>query len=180
MLLRTAVSKKDYQQIHALYKSAFPIREQTPFILLKHQAQRQKGMFLMAEEDHEFLGFLHIIVYQDLVYLFFFAMDDDCRDHGYGSEALELLHKRYPGKKVLLARETLDPSSHNYEERMRRYAFYCRNGYTDLPCTITEGGITFDTMSYGGNVEPEEYNQLVRSWVGPWLAKVTPMHMKRK
>ena len=62
----------------------------------------------MIEEGEQFIGFLHVVVHSDLVYLAFFAIDEACRGKGYGSQSLQLLKQRFAGKRILVAREALD------------------------------------------------------------------------
>ncbi len=176
MKIRNAVTKTDYQNIKELYLSAFPKEERPPFFLLKHKAQKGKGTFLVIEEEEQFLGFLHIALSNDLVYLAFFAMKEESRSHGYGSQALTLLKQRYAGKKILIAREKLDPAAENYAMRVRRYGFYCRNGFTDLPCEIIEAKVHYDAMSTRP-VTPEEYNHLVKEWGSSWILHLVGLEM---
>lgn len=179
MRIRNAVSHTDYQNIKKLFLSAFPKEERPPFFLLQRKAQKGKGLFLVLEEDSQFLGFFHLVISQDLVYLAFFAMKEEARSHGYGSQALASLKQRYTGKKILIAREQLDPSAENYALRVRRYGFYCRNGFTDLPCQIIEAGVSYDAMSTA-QVQPEEYNRLVLEWGSPLLTKIVGLTMIHK
>lgn len=176
MLLRNAVSKKDYEQIKKLYVTAFPKEERAPFFLLKRKAMHQKGTFLMVEEDHVFLGFLHVILADKLLYLMFFAMQDACRNQGYGSQALHLLQERYKDKHILIAREKIDPAAKDHALRKRRRSFYQRNGFQDLPCSIIEAGVAYDSMSTGP-VSPEEYNTLMKAWSSPMLARIVGLKM---
>lgn len=177
MLIRNAVSRTDYQNIKQLFLQAFPKEERPPFFLLKNKAGKGKGTFLVIEEGKEFLGFFHLVVSDDLVYLAFFAMKAECRSHGYGSQALVQLKEHYQGRKILIAREKLDPSADNYAMRVRRYGFYCRNGFQDLPCEIIEGRVHYDAMSTA-KVKPEEYNRLVQEWGSTWLTKIVVLKMK--
>ena len=180
MQLRSELNQQDYQNIKRVYLSAFPKEERPPFFILRRSAEQKKGMFLVIEEEEQFIGFQHIVVHADLVYLAFFAVDDACRGKGYGSQSLQLLQKKYADKKILIARESLDPNTANYAQRVRRYGFYQRNGFHDIPCSIQEGGVVYDAMSANGDVRPEEYEALVKTWNGPLVRKLIGFSMYEK
>lgn len=180
MQLRSTLNKNDFQKIKKLYIDAFPPEERPPFFLIERQAKNNPGSFLVIEEGNQFVGFMILVMHQDLVYLAFFAIDDACRGKGYGSQALQLLKERYADKKILLARETLEPSADNYEQRIRRYGFYLRNGFNDIPCFITEGGVAYDAMCIHGIVHPEEYQAMIKAWSTPLLRRLIGFSMTEK
>ncbi len=179
MILEYA-KKEDIPLIKRLYVSAFPKEERPPFFLLRRGLKRQGGQLLVAKENDQFLGFAYLIGTEVLGYLFFFAMEENSRNLGYGSEVLRLLKESYCGNRLFLARETLDQSAHNYAQRLRRHGFYLRNGFVDLPCQIQEGPVVFDVMGIGGEVSAQEYADLMDTWGGKWLRKVIPMKMITK
>ena len=176
MKIRNAVTTIDYQNIKKVFLTAFPKEECPPFFLMKRKAQKRKGMLLLIEEEKQFLGFFYIIISKDLVYLAFFAMSEENRNHGYGSKALAQLKQRYEGKRILIACEKLDPSAKNYAIRVHRHNFYCRNGFIDLPCEIIEAKIHYDAMSTGP-VQPEEYDRIINEWGSTWMTHFIGLQM---
>lgn len=176
MKIRNAVTKIDDQNIKKLYLSAFPKEERPPFFLLKRKAAHGKGTFLVIEDENRFLGFVHLVIAEKLIYLAFFAMNEESRNQGYGSKVLQELKERYAGRSILIAREQLDPLAGNYAMRVRRYGFYSRNGFHDLPCQIIEANVHYDAMSTGP-VQPEDYNQIVKDWAGPVISKIIGFKM---
>ncbi len=179
MVLET-VKAKDFTKVKRLYLSAFPKEERPPFFLLRRGLRRQAGTLLVAKEQDDFLGFAYLVGTNDIGYLFFFAIDAQYRSCGYGSEVLRLLKEKYVHGRLFLARETLDPSTENYSQRLRRHDFYLRNGFADLPCQIQEGPVIFDVMGIGGQITPREYTDLMDAWGGKWLRKLIPMRMLTK
>ncbi len=176
MILATA-DRNDHSRIKGLYKSAFPAEERIPFFLLKRKARQGRAAMLAAKEENCFVGFIYLVDYRDLVYLFFFAVDPSMRGSGNGGEILRLLRERYPDKRIFLAREQLNPEADNYELRCRRREFYLRNGFTDLPCRIQEAGVVYDAMGIGGNISAREYEELITSWSGNRLRRLLGMRM---
>lgn len=179
MILEQA-RREDISQVKRLYLSAFPKEERPPFFLLRRGLKRQGGELLVAKENGKLLGFAYLVGTQSLGYLFFFAMEENCRGLGYGSEVLRLLKQRYCGKRLFLAREMLDETADNYTQRLRRHSFYLRNGFSDLTCQIQEGPVCFDVMGIGGEVSPQEYAELMDAWGGKWLRKCIPMYLISK
>ena len=160
---------EDYKDFKRLFFSAFPAEERPPYFFMKWTLKRRKGELLIAREDGCFIGFVFLVSYRDLVYLFFFAVEDGFRGRGYGSSILQLVKERYHGKRIFLAREPLDDRAENAVQRSKRRDFYLKNGFVDLPMKITEKGYRFDTMSVGGPITPADYDDLVTDWIGKVL-----------
>jgi len=164
-------------EVRALYLRAFPAEERPPFWMLKRRALQGRGELLAARQDGAFAGFAYVIGNERAAYLFYFAIADGQRGRGYGSTVLAALKERYAGKALFLARETLDEEAENYDQRVRRHAFYLRNGFCDLPLSIQEAGVTYDVMGVGGTPRPEDYESLMRAWAGPVIARLVKMEM---
>ena len=164
--------KEDFKDFKRLYMSAFPAEERHPYFLLQHFLKRKKGELLIAKDKGLFVGFAYLICYQDLAYLFFFAVEEQMRGQGYGSEILQLLKEQKKGMRIFLAREPLDSFADNAEQRIKRREFYKKNGLEDLPMNIVENNYVFDTMSIGGAVSPAEYKALVTNWCGKLFCKL--------
>jgi len=169
--------KEEFSYIGRLYKSAFPRDERAPFFMIKRKALQGKARALVAKENGIVLGFAYVICYEDLVYLFYFAVDAGRRGSGNGSRILQLLKEKYAGKRIFLAREQLDEKAGNYEERLKRHAFYLKNGFQDLPHKIREASVVYDIMGVGGVVSPEEYAALIENWCGRFIRRVVRLEI---
>ena len=167
--------KKDLDIVRKLYIRAFPKEERMPFFLIKRGVRRGAEEILIAKEDGVFLGFACLVCDGDLAYLFYFAIDDTKRGKGNGSRILEELKKRYRGKRLFLAREQLDEQADHYEQRMKRHAFYLKNGFVDLPCQMREASVVYDVLGIGGTVKPAEYERLMDRWCGKWIRRMIRM-----
>lgn len=176
MVLEIA-TKQDYCQIRRIYNSAFPRDERAPFFLIRRRARQGRSEMLTARENGELIGFACVVTYQDLAYLFYFAIDEKQRGKGYGSRILQQLKDRYLGKRFFLAREQLDETADNYAQRVKRHEFYLKNGLEDLPLQIKEASVIYDVMGVGGAVTPEEYDTLITGWSGKLLRRMIDMRM---
>ncbi len=167
----------DYKRIKPLFTSAFPPEERPPYFFLRRRGLQGKAEMLTVTDGDAFIGFAYLVCHRDLAYLFLFAIDDGCRGKGYGGKVLGMLRERYAGKRLFLARETLDEKAGNYEQRVRRRAFYMRNGFQDLPVKIKEASVVYDVMSSGGSVAPGEYDALITQWMGRSLRRLIDMRL---
>ncbi len=161
--------KPTLKKAKALYNSAFPPAEKIPFWLLKRAYKKGRAEFLSIYEDKTFIGIAYTVSYGGGVCLFYFATEENLRGGGYGAEILSMLKNRYPNTRIYLEAEKPDPAAQNNEMRLRRIAFYARNGF--LPCgyDVTEFGVTYDILSFGGNVTFEEYKDLMRYFFGKFI-----------
>lgn len=176
MILR-AFTDKDLSKIRALYREAFPLEERAPFVLLRRRAQQGRGTLLVAVDRGVFCGFFYVLDDDDLAYVFYFAVHPEQRGKGRGSEMLALLRRYYSGKRLFLALEAPDEAAANAEQRRRRWRFYERNGFVQLPGHIKEGSVVFEVMGIGGRVYAEEYARLVRRWCGKWYQRLVDLKL---
>ena len=72
---------------------------------------------------------MYSIVFGDLVYIYYLAIEYGQRQNGYGSKLLSDMKEMYINKRIILMAETLDPTSDNYIERVNRNKFYKKNGF---------------------------------------------------
>lgn len=176
MKLRTA-NKTDYNVIKPLYNMAFPKEERAPFFFIKHRAIQGRATMLIAEKDGEFIGFCYTVSCKNLIYLFYFAVAENKRGNGSGSEKLHLLKKYYEGKKIFLAREPLDDNADNSRQRISRRDYYIRNGFKDLPYKIREASVIYDLMSTDEDIDPKDYDMLIKKWAGNIIVHIVKMEV---
>ncbi len=165
-------SRKEYARIKKLYKEAFPPEERAPFFLLKRRAAQKKGDSWNVYDGSRWIGWAYMIRYKDLAYVNYLAMDNLQRGKGYGVYVIEELKKKYAGQKFFLALEQLDPNAENYEQRVKRHAFYERCGLKELPYKIKEASVVYSIMGTGETVEPEEYNEMMDTFLGGFFTRL--------
>ncbi len=168
--------KRDFKLVKPLFISAFPKEERPPFFMMKRGVKKANGDLLIARDGEDFVGFAYVIAGENSAYLFFLAISDNCRNNGYGSQVLSALREIYYDKSIFLAREMLDENSDNYADRVRRHGFYLRNGFRDLPVKIKEADVIYDVMGTG-NVEPSDYEEIMRTWCGKFYCRLVDLRM---
>ncbi|MBE7087407.1 MAG: GNAT family N-acetyltransferase [Clostridiales bacterium] len=170
--------KDDYKDFKRLYYSAFPPEERPPYFYLKRRAKKGKGELFIAKDNGSFVGFIYLVPYLDMVYVFFFAIEESLRYKGYGSKILQLVKERNANKRLFLAREPLDENAENAEQRKGRREFYMKNGFIDLPMKIIENHYAFDAMGIGGKFSAEEYDALITNFMGKFARKFVEMRVE--
>ncbi|MBD5069041.1 MAG: GNAT family N-acetyltransferase [Lactobacillus sp.] len=183
MTLRlVTANSNDLPKIKELYLKAFPAVERVPFWLLKKRTKAENAEFCSLYEDDKWLGFIYTLKNQELVYVFFLAIDPANRSKGYGSGLMELVKERYAGQVIGLSAEKEDEQAPNNEERKRRLKFYAKNGFfpTDF-YTAEKGGVDFEFLTYQKkSPRPQAYPELMRQVLGIWQKFILPIKVVEK
>ncbi len=131
-LIEKKLSKKlpNYEEICRFMKRAFPKEERMPMWLIRLLTQKKNYDFNVYYDGDLFVGVLFTIESEDTLFVFYIAVNDEIRSKGYGSQLLGVLFEKYPDKSVTLFIETMDDKeADNYAQRVKRLAFYERNGF---------------------------------------------------
>lgn len=118
-----------FDDAERLNREAFPPQEYIPIDKMLLVAE-DWGLDLLAYYDGEdFAGFIVVMTTCDTGYVFYFAVEPSLRSRGYGGKILSHIRRRYAEKQMVIDIEAPDESAPNNEQRLRRRAFYLRNGY---------------------------------------------------
>ena len=146
--------------VQQLYLRAFPDEERLPWWILRLNSCR-KEIELTAWMDGEiFCGFTASVTVEGMHFLLFFAVAEDRRSQGYGSAILQAIQQQHTA--VTLNIELLDPAAPNYPERLRRFAFYQKNGFHDAFYHVWEVGGKFRVLSTGLPLDVAQYKKVFR------------------
>ena len=170
------VGKEDWKEVKAIYKEAFPKREQKPFFSLRFSVYREKVLMYVAKEDGVVLGFIVVCVSGDLVMVDYLAVSQKIRSKGTGSYILSSLSKLYKDKRIVLLIEKLDECSDNVAQRIARRKFYFKNGFESSNLYMQGKSGEMEILSLGGKVSRPEFLRVFKADLGPLffkLAKVT-------
>ena len=169
MLRLIEADRSQISEHRRLYRSAFPLIERFPWHMLVRKAKAGKAELLTLENDGKNSGFAYVITNEDLAYLFFFAVSEDCRGKGIGTETIKQLIDRYSDKRLFLAIEPLDEAVDNYAQRLKRHDFYLNCGLTDLPCRLKEFKMVYSVMSDGGDIPAGGFRSMMDAFFGKLL-----------
>ena len=152
-----------WKEINILAKEAFPPEEYLAPSKLVEMAEADNFDFLALTDNDTFVGFMVVQIYGNLAYLFFLAIDSNCRSKGYGSRAIETLKAEYPGKKQVVDFEMLDDTAANFEQREKRRKFYLRNGYRETGLFLSYLGVDYEVFCMDEEFEPEVFKAMMRT-----------------
>lgn len=157
-----------------LYSRAFPKEERLPWWVLRLMTT-QRGVELTAYyQGSEFWGFTHTTVTEDVLFVMFFAIQDDLRGKGCGSAILEHLKQHNPGKAIVLNVEPLDDAAPNAAQRVSRMRFYEKNGFFDTGYDVAEVGGVFRVLSTQPALDVKSYLRVFRRLsLGFWKPEIT-------
>ncbi len=120
----------NYKEICDFMKRVFPKEELMPMWLIRLLTLKKNYDFKVYYDNDLFVGILFTIESDDTLFVFYIAVNDKIHSKGYGSKLLQVLFDKYPNKPVTLFIETMDDkNAKNYEQRVKRLAFYERNGF---------------------------------------------------
>lgn len=176
-MLKDAVSKEQLDQIKELYEGSFPKSEKKPFGMMT--AKQKEGLYeILAIEDERgnFCGLAIMILAGGLVLLDYFAIDPRCQGSGMGSAALLELRERYGSDKIVVEIERTTgaeaEAAENARERIRRKAFYLRNGMVPVGFLVNLFGVEMEVLTFGRELTFAEYYAV--------YDRVLPEHMTDK
>ncbi len=133
-LEKRKLSKKlpNYDEICKFMKRVFPREEVIPMWLIRLVTVKKGYNFDVYYENNLFVGIIFTIDTKDTLFVFYLAVNDKIQSNGYGTILLQTLFNDNPDKSVTLFIETMDDiEAKNYNQRIKRLAFYKRNGFTD-------------------------------------------------
>ena len=134
--------------------------------------EREGVMELLAiTEKKEFLGLAITVRYQDMVLLDYFAVEGRLRGKNIGSHALELLKRRYQDCRFMLEIELPETEGPGQDLRIRRKAFYLRNGMKETGIKVCLFLVPMELLTDGKAVSFEEYYDLYEHTIGPAFAR---------
>ena len=161
-------------KIKNLYLTAFPKEERLPWWLMRYWPNLKRSQLTAYYDGETFCGFTFTATEGDVLYVMFFAVDSAVRGQGYGSGILNHMRQTNPGKTILLNVELLDERAPNYDERVRRMAFYEKNGFCDTDYNIREVGGVFRVLSSTGKMDKNAYQKVfLKLSYGLWKPEIT-------
>ncbi len=154
-------NSSSFKEAKQIYFNAFPEKEQLPFGILKDNVESGKASFSGIFSDSQLVGIIYYTRYENLVYIFYFAIDSTIQSKGYGREAMKAIRKHFANDKIILLVEEISEDAENNEQRKSRKRFYLRNGFVGSGKIMTEGGVRYEMLhSDNADVSIEEYKKV--------------------
>lgn len=153
-----SISFKDAKRI---YLNSFPQKEQLPAEILINNIALGKAKFSGIFSESQLVGIVYYTMYENLAYIFYFAIDSTIQSKGYGREAMKTIRKHFANYKIILLVEEIREDAENNEQRKSRKRFYLRNGFVGSGKIMTEGGVRYEMLhSKNADVSVEEYKKI--------------------
>ncbi len=118
-----------FWRVKNLYESSFPVQERISWPWMVWMALLGQADFLAYFDGQDFAGFSYSLRSKTSYYLLFLAIPSQQQSKGYGRQILQDVARRAGQRPIFLVIEPLDESAENYAIRLKRLAFYEKNGY---------------------------------------------------
>lgn len=172
MKLNPIRDKNALALVRPLYERAFPMSEKKPFGLIERKVKKGNMEVLeICNSDDTYAGFFITVLGKDVILLDYFAICEECRGKGIGTDALKLLSEHYGGKRIVIEIEDPDIPSKNAEERTRRKGFYLRNGFNLSDDKIILFGVEMLLLCLNGQIAFDEYKKIYTDVFGRLLGR---------
>ncbi len=169
--LERAKGLKQWLKIHRLYRLAFPREERKPFRAILEIHNNDRGDVWYCTVGDRFAGFASTVKGGELVLVDYLAVSPDTRDKGIGSAILVGLRAKYPDRHLFLEIESVWEDVPDREARLRRKAFYLRNGFTPMNLMIWLFGVKMEVLGIDCTMDFEQYHTFYYTYLSPWTAE---------
>lgn len=160
--IKEANTREQLECVRKLYEESFPKSEKKPFsMILKKRAEGFFDILAIEDEKGQFCGLAIMLLSGGLALLDYLAIAPEYQGGGAGSNTLRELRERYGDEKIVVEIETTlgeaAEKAENTEERLRRKAFYLRNGMVPMDFLVELFGVKMEILTFGRTVTFEEY-----------------------
>lgn len=159
MLIAKRLTQEDtevIEKVRKLYDSAFPANERVnlhPSVL--DQTNTSEILYFLDEE--QFVGFMALLTVGNITHITYFAIDDQQRGKGYGSQAVKLARKLFPGQIIIADLEEPELGAKNYHQRLKRVHFYKKNGFIKTGVFYRWEAEDYHIYSLGGTISEKQF-----------------------
>ncbi|MBQ5543054.1 MAG: DUF4147 domain-containing protein [Erysipelotrichales bacterium] len=148
----------DITEIRGLYERAFPSDERMPWEILLQYLDEDRTLTKYSAFGKP-VGFTYTYRTEDMIYLGYFAVEEDDRHYGCGQEILAHLIGNNPGKRIII---DIEKEDENDPVTVTRKNFYRHAGFHDTDVAYRFYGVDYELMVYGGTASKEDWDLLAR------------------
>lgn len=158
------ITGKNKKQIKKIYLSSFLKEDRMPFGLMRIMAKMNNTDFVSFYDNDILCGFAYMAIVENLVFVMFFAVDENLRSKGYGSRILEKIQSLYPDNKIIVSIERCDEAAEDIEERIRRKNFYLKNEYIETGYLIELSKKKQEILIKNGIFDEDEFTLFFKKY----------------
>ena len=166
------IKNREHKDFKKLYYSAFPKEERRPWVLLMTLIKKEKIKAFSIYEGDDFIGILVYSSLDDILWIDYFAVHEDCRGMRFGNKILDILQQENYKNRIFVEVETPDPNSQEYENQVKRISFYEKNGFENTGVRARVFNCDFTLYSKGGNITFEDYENITINSYGKIFFKM--------
>lgn len=128
-----------------------------PFVLMLLMSCLWNTDFWAFYEGDTLCGIVYAASQGNVAFIMFFAVAAGLRSRGYGSCIVKQLASIYPDRKRIVSIEPCEEGVENLNQRIRRKAFYARNGYVETGCFMKLAGQEQEILIQNGVFDEREF-----------------------
>lgn len=151
-----------YLETKRLYEAAFPPQERGRYELLFKRPKSVSQVLACYDEDL-YVGFVMLFIIEDIAHIIYFAIEEDYRDMGYGTQILKQLDIDYKDYRIIADVEKVEDNVMNSEQRIKRMSFYTRNGYKPSGIEYNWKGDNYLILINKGEITDKEFSNFWRT-----------------
>lgn len=152
------------KKVKQMYINSFPKEERMPFFFMVLMSKMDYTDFWAFYDKDILCGFVYMAIVDDILFIMFFAVDENFRSKGYGSHILAKLESLYPNHKIIVTIEKCDEDAPNLEQRVRRKKFYLHNGYLDTGYLIELSNTKQEILIKNGEFDQHEFSDFFKRY----------------
>ena len=111
-------------------------------------------------------GFIYLKEFKDIVFAKFFPISEQRSSGGYGSKVMDLMKGNYAKQRIVLNIGELDDTADNYQQRIKRKAFYEKNYFSSTGYMVKEPVERQEMLIRGGSISKEEIDDMYKHFGG--------------
>ena len=151
-----------FWRVKNLYESSFPVQERISWPWMVWMALLGQADFLAYFDGQDFAGFSYSLRSQTSYYLLFLAIPSQQQSKGYGRQILQDVARRAGRRPIFLVIEPLDESADNYTIRLKRLAFYEKNGYQLTDYIYFENQEVYQVLTNRISADFQDFKRLAK------------------
>jgi hypothetical protein len=164
------------KKVKALYYKVIPLHEKWTFYTFWWKRKRKNVSFVNVYDGDKWLGFVFYSLYKDLVYVWYFAIDEGygrivstndidkgACPKGYGSVVFSEIKRLYPNHRVLIPVNSENENGENAEQCIRIKQYYEQIGFRETGYFVKQKDDSFELMLIGESFHIEELYSAYKS-----------------
>ena len=148
--------------VKTLYEASFPLQERISWPWMVWMALLGQADFLAYFDGQDFAGFSYSLRSKTSYYLLFLAIPAQQQSKGYGRQILQAVARRAGQRPIYLVIEPLDESAENYAIRLKRLAFYEKNGYQLTDYIYFENQEVYQVLTNHISADFQDFERLAK------------------